>query len=531
MSIEDEAKPSDRPRKKQPPKAKTPSEIKHSPELETQLTELVSMLRGANLPAVFDNQSKLETKIEALVKAAEEQTKAEKLRAEHDEKRFKKLQEDHLELIGHVKKIAGIVPRIEEFSTSFTEISGGVRAIDSRLDSLSDGVVELKTFAEGQQMNLFTLIESAAETQTSLTAIGAGVESIADKTAEVEEKLTSGHAAINQQLELFAENQQAITATLDSLKLAVEPLATRQDVALTVEASRRKTRRTIKAIAALGYKEGEKAMTAQRKHHVAVIRKFGESVDKFVKATAQRLAKETVELTDSTKALTASVAESTTEIQEAKGILKAGSGAIVKAQRDLLEIGPFVENQIMSSMNLVVTTVAPQVSNLFKSLIDSSDLKAFLTTTPVVVNQLELLMEDAGKHIEEIRNVGDLVRSSNNNAAITNRDLMNQLGDMRTVTEALTNRLSGKEILDVSKKIEGLSKSFAHELEIYKGSIEGVFSKLTNVVVNRLGGELEAFVAKNKITEEERSTMALAMAEIIENRLLVALFEDARKDA
>lgn len=527
MSIEDEAKPSDRSRKKQPPKAKASSEIKPSAELETQLTELVSMLRGANLPAVFEKQSKLETKIEALVKAAEEQTKADKLRAEHDEKRFKKLQEDHLELIGHVKKITGIVPRIEEFSTSFAEISGGVKAIDSRVHSLSEGVVELKTFAEGQQLNLFTLIQSTAGTMTSLTAIGAGIDGIAEKTAEIEEKLTSGHSAINQQLELFAESQQSITTTLNGLKLAVEPLATRQDVALTVEASRLKTRRNMKTFAALGHKEVEKAMTAQRKHHVAVTRKFGESVDKFVKATAQRLTKETVELTDATKELTASVAESTVEIQESKAILKAGSGAIVNAQRALLEIGPFVENTIMSSMNLVVTTVAPQVSNLFKSLIDSSDLKAFLTTTPVLVNQLELLMEDAGKHIEEIRNVGDLVRSSNNNAAITNRDLMNQLGDMRTVTEALTNRLSGKEILDVSKKIEGLSKSFAHELEIYKGSIEGVFSKLTNVLANRLGGELEAFVAKNKITQEELYTMA----EVMGNQLLVAFFEDARKDA
>jgi hypothetical protein len=523
MSIEDEAKPSERPRKKQPPKAKTPSEIKHSAELETQLTELVSMLRGANLPAVFDNQSKLETKIEALVKAAEEQTKAEKLRAEHDEKRFKKLHEDHQELIGHVKKIVAIVPRFEEFSTSFAEISGGVKAIDSNVHSLSEGVGKLKSFAEGHERNLFTLIESAAESKTSITAIGAGIEGIADKTAEIEEKLTSGHAAINQQLELFAENQQAITASLDGLKLAIEPLATRQDVALTVEASRRKTRRTIKTIAALGHKEGEKALTTVRKNQVSIARQVLKASGNYSKALVDKSAKETVGLTDATKALTASVAESTVEIQESKAILKDGTRVIVNAQRALLEIGPFVENQIVSSMNLVVTTVAPQLSTSIKSLIDTSDLKSI----PALAEQFKIMLEQTDENIDSIRNVGEMVVSSNNYAATTNRDLLNQLGDMRTVTEALTNRLSGKELLDVSKKIEGLSKGFAHELEIYKGSIEGVFSKLTNVVANRLGGELEAFVAKNKITQEELSTIA----EVISNHLLVAVFEDARKDA
>lgn len=527
MSIEDEAKPSDRSRKKQPPKAKASSEIKPSAELETQLTELVSMLRGANLPAVFEKQSKLETKIESLVKAAEEQTKADKLRAEHDEKRFKKLQEDHLELIGHVKKITGIVPRIEEFSTSFAEISGGVKAIDSRVHSLSEGVVELKTFAEGQQMNLFTLIESAAESKSSISAIGAGIDGIAEKTAEIEEKLTNGYAAINQQLELFAESQQSMITTLDGLKVAVEPLATRQDVSLTVENSRRKTRRTIKALGTLGHREGQKGLSTIQKNLISIARQMLKASGNYSKALVDKSAKETVRLTDATKELTASVAESTAEIQESKAILKAGSGAIVKAQRDLLEIGPFIENQVMSSMNLVVTTVAPQVSNLFKSLIDSSDLKAFLTTTPVLVNQFELLLDETGKSIEEIRSVGDLVRSSNNNAAITNRDLMNQMGDMRSVADELISRLSGEELLSVSTKIQGLSKSFTHELEIYKGSLEGLFSKLTNVLANRLGGELEAFVAKNRITQEELSTIA----EVISNHLLVAVFEDARKDA
>ncbi|MNW07599.1 hypothetical protein D3C71_2042500 [compost metagenome] len=98
---------------------------------------------------------------------------------------------------------------------------------------------------------------------------------------------------------------------------------------------------------------------------------------------------------------------------------------------------------------------------------------------------------------------------------------------MKSVAEALATRLSGEELVAVSTQIQGLSKGFAHELEIYKGSIEGVFSKLTNVLANRLGGELEAFVAKNKITQEELSTIA----EVIGNQLLVAVFEDARKDA
>jgi hypothetical protein len=522
MSIEDEAKPSDRSRKKQPPKAKASSEIKPSAELETQLTELVSMLRGANLPAVFEKQSKLETKIESLVKAAEEQTKADKLRAEHDEKRFKKLQEDHLELIGHVKKITGIVPRIEEFSTSFAEISGGVKAIDSRVHSLSEGVVELKTFAEGQQMNLFTLIESAAESKSSISAIGAGIEGIAEKTAEIEEKLTNGYMSINQQLDLFAASQQAITATLDDLKLAVEPLATRQDVSLTVENSRRKTRRTIKAIAALGHKEGEKAMTAQRKHHVAITRQSLKAVDKFVKATAQRLTKETVELTDATKELTASVAESTTEIQESKATLKDGARVIVNAQRALLEIGPFVENQIMSSMNLVVTTVAPQLSNSIKSLIDSADLKSI----PALANQFELLLDETGKNIEEIRNVGDLVRSSNNNAATTNRDLMNQMGSMKSVADELMSRLSGEDLLQVSGKIELLSKNFTRNLEDYKVNVTSLFSNLTNIMVNQLTGDLAKLLNQNKLSQEE----LLMMAEVITNQITLALIEDHRKD-
>ena len=527
MSIEDEAKPSDRPRKKQPPKAKTPSEIKHSPELETQLTELVSMLRGANLPAVFDNQSKLETKIEALVKAAEEQTKAEKLRAEHDEKRFKKLQEDHLELIGHVKKIAGIVPRIEEFSSSFAEISGGVKTIDSRLDSLSDGVVELKTFAEGQQMNLFTMIESAAETKASLTAIGAGLEGIADKTVEIEEKLTSGHAAINQQLELFAENQQAITASLDGLRLAVEPLATRQDVALTVEASRRKTRRTIKTLATLGHREGQKGLSTIQKNLISIARQVLKASGNYSKALVDKSAKETVGLTDATKALTASVAESTAEIQESKAILKAGSGAIVNAQRALLDIGPFAQDQITSSMNMVVTTVAPQVSNLFRSLIDTSDLKSI----PAFVEQFKILHEQVEESIDSLRNVEETVVSSNNYAANSNRDLLSQMENMRSLTDELIDLLSGEKLLAASTQMHGLSESFNHELERYKGSIEGVFSNLTNVLVKRFAGQLETLVDNSKITQEELSTMGSALAEAVTNNVLAALFEDARKDA
>ena len=529
MSKEDEAKPSARGRRKQPPVVNPSSEIKGSAEIGNQLSELITMLRDANLPAVSDRQSKLESQIETVLKAAEERSKAEKLRAENDEKRFKKLHEDNQKLIDNVKLIVGIIPKITEFDASFAGISGGVEAIDKRLNSLSEGVVELNGSFASQQMSFSGLLDSVTGITSSLVAIDAGIQGFSEKTAALEDKLISGHSAMMSQLDLFADTQKSISENLGDLKLAVEPLATRHDVALTVEQSRLKTRRTIKTIAALGQKEGEKAVATvlgqlakDSKHHDKVLFKALKNVEVFVKANVAKISKESAELTGSTKELTASVAEAITEIQESKAILKAGSGAIVNAQRALLEIGPFVENQIMSSMNLVVTSVAPQVSNLFKTLIDSSDLKAI----PALANQFELMLDEAGQNIESIRNFGEMIVSSNNNAANTNRDLMNQMGGIRTVADALANRLSGEELVAVSGKIERLSKSFASDLEDYKDNVGKLFSNLSNVLANRLGGELEAFVAKNKITQEELYTIA----EVIGNQLYIALFEDSQKN-
>ncbi|MEQ5024886.1 hypothetical protein, partial [Klebsiella pneumoniae] len=228
----------------------------------------------------------------------------------------------------------------------------------------------------------------------------------------------------------------------------------------------------------------------------------------------------------SSKELTAAVTQSASEIQESKATLRAGSDAIVKAQRGLLEIGPFAENQITSSMNLVVTTIAPQVSNMFKALIDSTDLKAF----PALMNQAELLLEETEQNIASIRTIGEQVVASNNHSAASNRDLLNQLLAVQDVAGSLESRLGGGDLLEVSGKIEQLSKGFTRNLEAYKGSVENVFANLTNVLVNRLGGELEAFIAQSRISEHELRKMGDIVGELVRNELMTALFEDARKD-
>ena len=75
MSIEDEPKPSDQARKKQPPKADSPSKNKASDEFSAHLSELVTMLRAANLPAAAERQEQLEVKLNALIKASEDRSK------------------------------------------------------------------------------------------------------------------------------------------------------------------------------------------------------------------------------------------------------------------------------------------------------------------------------------------------------------------------------------------------------------------------------------------------------------------------
>ena len=64
------------------PKAGSSSKDKPSDDFTAHLSELVTMLRAANLPAAAERQEQLEVKLNALIKASEDRSKIESERAE-----------------------------------------------------------------------------------------------------------------------------------------------------------------------------------------------------------------------------------------------------------------------------------------------------------------------------------------------------------------------------------------------------------------------------------------------------------------
>ena len=481
------------------------------------------MLRAANLPAAAERQEQLEVKLNALIKASEDRSKIESERAEREEKRYSKLEKAHNDLAVQLTQITAVLPRIESIHASFADFSKGVQTLNTSAEAISSDVAELKNHADATQLSLTGLFESVSEASASVRAVDSAVAAVLDKTQVVHDLVTNGQADMSKQLDLFGHDQSLIADGITSLSKAIEPLATRQDVTAAVESSSIRTRRRIKAVSVLAHRGGDRILEAQ-KTHSRIILKTTKAVDPFVKQIAQRVIQE---LSASTKDLTAIVAESASEIQDSKATLRAGSDAIVKAQRGLLEIGPFAENQITASMNLVVTTIAPQVTNMFKALIESSGLNSF----QAVSNQIELMIDETGQHIESIRRVGELVVASNNNTAASNVDLLKEMDGFKAVANALESRLAGEEVVEAAGKVERASKVFTRNLEDYKGALENVFANLTNVLVNRLGGELDELMSRGRMSEQERDHLANTIAEVAGNLIMSQIFEDARKDA
>ena len=114
-------------------------------------------------------------------------------------------------------------------------------------------------------------------------------------------------------------------------------------------------------------------------------------------------------------------------------------------------------------MNLVVTTVAPQVTNMFKALIESSGLNSFHT----VSNQIELMIDETGQHIESIRRVGELVVASNNNSAASNVDRDGLLQGFKAVANAKAG-WPGKRLLRQPARWNELPESSLGTLRITK---------------------------------------------------------------
>ncbi|MEQ5024865.1 hypothetical protein, partial [Klebsiella pneumoniae] len=181
MSIEDEPKPSDQARKKQPPKADSPSKNKASDEFSAHLSELVTMLRAANLPAAAERQEQLEVKLNALIQASEDRSKIESERAEREEKRYSKLENAHNELAAQLTKITAILPRIESIHASFADFSDGVQALNTSAQAISSDVAELVTHAESTQLSLAGLFESVSEVSISVKAADTSISAVLDK--------------------------------------------------------------------------------------------------------------------------------------------------------------------------------------------------------------------------------------------------------------------------------------------------------------------------------------------------------------
>lgn len=535
MSKEDEPKPSDQARKKQPPKAGSSHGGKASDDFTAHLSELVTILRASNLPAAAERQERLEVKLNELIQSSEDRSKSESERAEREEKRYSRLEQAHNELAAQLKQITAVLPRIESIHTSFADVSSGVQALNTNAQAISSEIADLKTHAEGTQLSLTGLYESVSEVSAGVKTVDSAISAVLDKAQVLHEEVTSGQVVAGQQLELFSQKQALVVDGISGLSKVMETLATRDDISVAVEHSGIKTRRTIKAVGVVAHKEGKKALAEQTKRHSKIVTRTAKAVlmnvDKYGKMVVQKviddMSSSTKELTTSTKEFTSAVTKSTEEIQESKSVLRAGSNAIVKAQNGLLEIGPFAENQISASMNHVVTTVAPQITNHIKGLIESSGLNKL----QALANQLGILLDETDQNIDSIRKVGEQVVASNNHNAASNSNLVKELEVLKASAEALESRLDSDKIVESSRKIELYSKVFTSSIEAYKGAFDRVFEDLTKVLVDRFSGQVDDIISQSKMSEHEKEELGRVIAEITSNMIMTQVYDDSRKDA
>lgn len=519
MSIEDEKKPSDRPRKKQPPKPKPASEIKGSGDLEGQVSELVTMLRGLNFPAIIAQHEDLSSRIEA----AEERSKQAELRAEQAETKAIELKElsDRLWTnFSVVETYQGSFKSIEENLGSLTK---SVHSVSEELKNLTTGLADQtaghQLVLDGFNSEIARNAEQNRLTAEALTGIAASQAETASKVSDL-----VGHGKeVSKQLPLLLERVESLDVVLKQVDEAIKPLATRGDIHDLSEATRLRQRRTIRAALALGRSGVEKALTTVRKNQITITRQALKNAARFTNETVKAAVKDTRETSE---ALLGAVEGAASEIVDAKTTLRFGADSIVKAQRQLVEIGAFAENQIASSMNLVVAQTEPRIRQLFEQLADSADLKAI----PALANQFELMLDAVDEQNQKLVAIGENTISSNNAMAVANRDLGNRIGEIMGVTEQLHARLSDETLEKVAKKIEAIAKGINQEFDQYKGGMTGLFTNLTGVLVNRLAGELDAFVKSNRISEVEIFAIANEISELVATRVLSAVLEDARND-
>lgn len=519
MSLEDEKKPSDRPRKKQPPKPKPASEIKGSGDLEGQVSELVTMLRGLNFPAIIAQHEDLSSRIEA----AEERSKQAELRAEQAETKAIELKElsDRLWTnFSVVETYQGSFKAIEENLGTLTK---SVYSVSVELNNLTTGLADQtaghQLVLDGFNSEIARNAEQNRLTAKALNDIAASQVETASKVSE----LVSHGQEVSKQLPLLLERVKSLDVVLKQVDEAIKPLATRADIHDLSETTRLRQRRTIRAALALGRSGVEKALTTVRKNQITITRQALKNAARFTNETVKAAVKDTRETSE---ALLGAVEGAASEIVDAKTTLRFGADSIVKAQRQLVEIGTFAENQIVSSMNLVVAQTEPRIRQLFDQLADSADLKSI----PALANQFGLLLDEAEVQTKTLVAIGEDTISSNNAMAMANRDLGNRIGDSMGVIEQLHARLSDETLEKVAKKIGVIANGINEDFEKYRGSMTGLFTELTHVLVNRLGGELDAFVKSNRISEAEISAIGTEISELVVNRVLSAVLEDARND-